>query len=216
MTQVRASIDDDLAEEVSAFLRAHPAFLAERPELYRVLAPPQRVHGEHLADHMAAMIRAERAYSAHVASRADGMVTAGRAAAGLTERVQQAVVALIRSPDPIEFVSVELPGLLGLDAASLCLECDWPGTRELPDGAVARLLGGREVLFRQVPTETRLLHGEAAGLARHDALVQVRLSGGDGLLALASRDRRRLNPEQGAASLAFLGQSLAAALERLP
>ncbi len=38
------------AEEVSAFLRANPHFLAEHPELYRVLAPPQRVHGDALAD----------------------------------------------------------------------------------------------------------------------------------------------------------------------
>ena len=30
---------------VEAFLRAHPHWLAEHPDLYRVLAPPQRVHG---------------------------------------------------------------------------------------------------------------------------------------------------------------------------
>ena len=34
------------AEQVADFLRAHPHFLAESPELYRMLAPPARVHGE--------------------------------------------------------------------------------------------------------------------------------------------------------------------------
>ena len=40
---------------VAAFLRANPGWLAEHPELYQVLAPPLRVHGEGLADHMAAI-----------------------------------------------------------------------------------------------------------------------------------------------------------------
>ena len=37
------------AEEVAAYLARHPDFLAARPELYRLLAPPRRVHGETLA-----------------------------------------------------------------------------------------------------------------------------------------------------------------------
>src|SRR5689334_21904255 len=49
---------------VERFLRANPGWLAERLELYRVLTPPARVHGERLADHMAAMLRAERAHAA--------------------------------------------------------------------------------------------------------------------------------------------------------
>ena len=36
-------------EDVAAFLRANPHFLAEHLDLYRVLAPPQRVHGDVLA-----------------------------------------------------------------------------------------------------------------------------------------------------------------------
>ncbi len=47
------------AEEVEAFLRAHPGFLSERPDIYRVLVPPRRLHGENLTDHMAAMLAAE-------------------------------------------------------------------------------------------------------------------------------------------------------------
>ena len=51
------------ASVVAAFLRAHPRFWPSTRELYRLLAPPQRVHGEVLADHMAAMLRAERAHA---------------------------------------------------------------------------------------------------------------------------------------------------------
>ncbi len=63
MTAARPLPDAAESDLVAAFLRAHPAWLAEHPELYRLLAPPRRVHGEALADHMAAMLRAERAHA---------------------------------------------------------------------------------------------------------------------------------------------------------
>ena len=77
-TDLPAPLDEAL---VAAFLREHPAWLSEHPELYRVLAPPERVHGDGLADHMAAMLRAAREDAAEMAARADGVLAAGRAAA---------------------------------------------------------------------------------------------------------------------------------------
>ena len=202
------------ADAVAAWLRTHPRFLAERPELYRWLIPPERLHGETLADHMAAMLRAERAHAAAMAERADGVLAAGRAAAGLAARVQEAVLVLIGTDHPGECVSTELPALLGVDAAALCMEALLPGTRPLPLGTVERLLGGRTVRFRDAPDETVLLHAEAARLARRDALVRIPGAGPPSLLALVSRDTTALDPAQGAGALAFLGRALAAALGR--
>ncbi|MBV9735725.1 MAG: DUF484 family protein [Acidisphaera sp.] len=193
--------------EVTAFLRANPSWLADNPDLYRMLAPPIRLHGDRLADHMAAMLRAERAAAAQV-------VSAGRAAAGLAARVQEAVLALMRADDPEECVAAEFAGLLAVDAASLCLERHRRGARLLPRGLVGCLLGGRDVVFRETPDDAPLLHAEAAMLARHDALVRVPLAGEPALLALVARDRRVLEPGQGTAALAFLGRAVAAALER--
>ena len=200
-------------EAVAAFLRAHPRFLTERPELYRVLAPPQRVHGEVLADHMAAMVRTERAHAAAMAERADGVLAAGRAAAGMTARVHEAVLALIGAGDVAECVSVAFPALLAVDAAVLCAETPMPGARKLPPGTVTRLLGGRAVAHRSDADEARLLHGEAAALARHDALVRIP-GEPPALLALSAREHWRLDPAQGAGALAVLGRALAAALGR--
>jgi uncharacterized protein YigA (DUF484 family) len=202
---------------VAAFLRAHPRFLADRPELYRVLAPPQRVHGEVLADHMAAMVRTERAHAAAMAERADGVLAAGRAAAGMTARVHEAVLALIGAADIAECVAVAFPALLAVDAAALCAETPLPGARKLPPGTVARLLGGRAVAHRgDRPCdigEARLLHGEAAALACHDALVCIP-GEPPALLALSAREHWMLDPAQGAGALSFLGRALAAALGR--
>src|ERR1700758_2005091 len=107
-------------ESVEAFLRANPAWLARPPALYGVLEPPVRMHGDGVADHMAAMLRVQR-------ERADGLLAAGRATAGLAGRVQDAVLALFRSADPADCVSDEMPGILAVDAAHLCLEGDHPG-----------------------------------------------------------------------------------------
>jgi len=192
---------------VEAFLRANPAWLAEHPELYRVLEPPVRAHGDGMADHMAAMLRMER-------QRSDGLLAAGRATASLAARVQDAVLALFRAADPADCVASEMPGILAVDAAQLCAEADVPGARRLPDGTVARLLDGRQVVFREAPADARMLHAEAAGLARHDALVRVPGDGPAALLALLARDRHMLDPAQGTGPLGFLGRAIAAALGR--
>ena len=199
---------------VEAFLRAHPSWLADRSELYRILTPPRRVHGEPLADHMAAMVRAERTHAAAMAARADGVLAAGRAAAGLTQRVQAAVLALIHAGDPMECVLSEFPGMLAIDAAGLCIEDHLPGARAIPAGVVAGLLDGRDVVFRVDPDDASLLHAEAARLARHDALVRVPWPGPPALLALVTRDPDSLDPAQGAGALAFLGRAVGAALGR--
>ena len=114
---------------VEAFLRANPSWLADNPNLYRILVPPNRVHGEHLADHMAAMVRAERAHAAAMAERADDVLAAGRAAAGLAGRVQEAVLALLRSDDPTDCLTGEMPGILAVDAVHLCMEALLPNVR---------------------------------------------------------------------------------------
>jgi len=207
MTAARPLPEAAASDLVAAFLRAHPAWLAEHPELYRLLAPPRRVHGEVLSDHMAAMLRAERAHASE-------LIDAGRAAAGMAGRVHEAVLALMRAVDPADCVSSELPGLLGIDAAALCVEAPRPGCHDLPPNTVRRLLDGRDVVFRQAAPDALMLHAEAARLALHDALVRVPGAGVPMLLALASRDARSLDPAQGSHALGFLGRAVAAALGR--
>ncbi len=202
------------AELVAAFLRQNPTWLAEHPDLYLLLAPPVRVHGELLADHMAAMVREARARAATMTEQAHGVLAAGRAAAGLAARVYEAVLALMRAPDPAECVAADFPALLAIDAAALCMEGAHRRVRGLPAGTVAALLGGRDVVFRDMPGGTALLHAEAAPLARYDALVRVPGENPPALLALAARDRTALEPGHGAGALAFLGRAVAAALER--
>ncbi|MFC0410774.1 hypothetical protein [Roseomonas elaeocarpi] len=204
--------EDEEAGRVAAWLTARPGFLADRPALYRRLVPPRRVHGERLADHMAAMLGAER-------DAARAITEAARSGGGLQLRVQRAVLALIapagRHGDPAEVIAAEWPALLGLDSVAVA----GSGTparhlRPLPAGLATQLLPpGREWRLRDATPdglpEANLLHGEAAPLILRDALL--RLPAGR-LLVLGTREAAML-PERGAGqALLFLARAAAAAL----
>ena len=203
------------AGDVAGFLRANPGWLAAHPELYAVLEPPARVHGNRLADHMAAMLDRARAGAAAL----EQATVERRAADGFAERVQDAVLAMMGARDLPWCLQHDLPGLLRLDSVRLCAEAGQqglapavPGAVPVPPGTVAATLGRRRALVRDA-VRTPLLHGEAAALAGREALVRVPLPDSPALLALACRDGRAL---AGAATpvLAFLGQAVAVALAR--
>jgi uncharacterized protein YigA (DUF484 family) len=210
------------AEEVEAFLRAHPGFLSERPDIYRVLVPPRRLHGESLADHMAAMLAMERNRARAMEAEVRSALEAGRAGAGLALRVRLAVLALMRAQDVMEAVTQEVPALLGVETCSLAAEPGaGPGALpaamiRLPHGAVARLVGhGRDAVVRSAPTDVELLHAEAAPLVTRDALARVPLPlGPPALIAVGARDPAALPGRQTVTVLAFLGRAVAAALSR--
>jgi uncharacterized protein YigA (DUF484 family) len=217
MTVTRRKLDLPPPEAVAAFLRAHPAWLAENPDLYRTLTPPVRVHGEPLADHMVAMLEAARAQTST-------LLAVGRAAQNLAGRVEQAVLALIRAEHPVEVLAGELPALLGVDAVSLCVEAEMniEGARTIPPGTIARVLGREEVRVTEMPRSGRrqseeeavLFHREAAALARHEALVVVPGTAVPAVLALASRDPLATPASAARGPLLLLGRAAAAALER--
>lgn len=214
MSVYSSSMTDDVdPDRIADYLRANPDFLAARPELYRVLTPPQRVHGEALADHMTAMVRVERAHAAAQEDRATAVLAAGRASAGLADRIAEAVISLIAAPDIFECVANELPHLLGVDAAALCCETFIPGWRSLPPGAIAMLMRGRTVICRDRPSDAVLLHAEAALLAERDVLVRLP-SAAPAILALVSRDPAALPGLHASAAYGLLGRVLGAVLTR--
>jgi uncharacterized protein YigA (DUF484 family) len=215
-------MQQDDAAAVAAWLRAHPGFLASNTALYEALEPPRRVHGPVLADHLVAMVEQARGQAAQAeragAQAAATVAASRRAAEGFARRVQAAVLALMRAPDPAWLATHELAGLLQVDAARVCVEGD-VATRGIPEGValvprgtIAAALGQRRAVVGPARPDA-MLHGEAVALAMEEALVLVPLRTGPALLALACRDGRGL-AGAGTDALAFLGQAVAAALER--
>ncbi|MDW8444945.1 MAG: DUF484 family protein [Acetobacteraceae bacterium] len=203
--------DPDEAAAVEAFLRAHPDFLASRPHLYAVLAPPRRVHGERLADHMAAMIEQARAREA-------ALIASRRAEARLAERVRRAVLALLAArsaAEMVEVVEAEWPAILGVDVVSLAVEGrSTLGLRRVPRGFVRRTLGQAGAVVRDRPTEAEAIHGEAASLVAADVLARCTLEGATGLVAFGWREAERGGPAFTAEPFAFLARVLEACLAR--
>ncbi len=200
----------------AAFLRGNPGWLAAQGELYALMDPPRRVHGERMADHMAALLMAARRQAGELAAAAALATADRRASEGFAQRVQEAVLALMRAADPAWCLQHDLPALLQLDNVRLCVEgvSAEAGHAAVAPGTVAAALGQRQAVVR---AEAGLpsLHGEAAALAGWEALVRVPLRQAPALLALACRDGRAL---AGAATpaLAFLGQAVATALDPGP
>jgi uncharacterized protein YigA (DUF484 family) len=211
--------DDAEAEFVAAWLRAHPRFLAARPELYGQLHPPARlhgalVHGDRLADHMQARIDAGAAREQGLLRQIEDILAAGRANGAAAARVQRAVLALLASADPHALVPT-LGELLGVEAVNLCAERPAPpGFRTLAEGAVAALLGRSEAVLRSPPGEVLSLHGEAAALIGSDALLRLALPGRAALLALGAREPETFQPGQATDLLQFLAAAVSAALCR--
>jgi uncharacterized protein YigA (DUF484 family) len=197
-------------QAVARFLRANPDWLADHPELYRALTPPARVHGEAMADHMAAMVLRERRHAETMAEQTEAVLAVGRLTATTLARVHEAVLALIGCDDVAECLAIEIPRVMGVDAAALCLR-----TAAAPAAAevvrLERLLGAQDVLFRCAPERAAALYCEAAGLARVDVLIRVP---GWGVLALASRDRLESEVRHTGLGLQFLGRAVAGVLDR--
>lgn len=205
---------------VDAYLRANPGFLAARPDLYRALTPPCRVHGEAVADHLTAMVRRERLHAHAMTQETQAVLTAGRQAAAAGHLVHEAVLAMMQAPDAAECLVGEVPRLLGADA--VCLARHDGATPDLArrDGATPELaraletaLGGAEVRPRTAPADVARCYAEAAGLVGHDVLIRLP---GVGVLGLGFRAAR--DPLGGPAEgdwrrhLAFLGRAAAVLL----
>ena len=175
---------DEEAAAVEAFLHANPGFLAARPQLYAVLTPPHRVHGEAVADHMVAMIQAGR-------QEWRGLLEAGRTRSAFAAKVAEAVLALIASTD-----------------AEDCLRHEWPARLGLESCRLMPAVTGPAITVRDVTVANTALHGEAAPLITREALLRL----GEQMLVLGARAPADLPNEP--ESLAFLARALAAALAR--
>jgi uncharacterized protein YigA (DUF484 family) len=212
--------EPDEAALVEAFLRAHPSFLADNPSLYRALVPPRRVHGDRMADHMAAMLEAERARVAELRATLEELVSHGRANQANQARAHKAVLALMAARTATEALDImvqEWPDLLGLDVVTICAESRAVlGARPLARGAIARLLpNASSFVLRAQASETDALYGEAAPLVASDALARLTLaSGAEALLACGSRDPGHFEPRQGTELMSFLAAAAAIALSR--
>jgi uncharacterized protein YigA (DUF484 family) len=218
--------------EVADYLRRHPDFLVEHPDLVRLLTPPAHDRGEGVVDMQRYMLERLRGELGKLQESQNDLVTTARENLTIQARIHAAILALLGATTLehlIEVITTDLAVHLEVDVVVLGFEAldrvapgqQARGLRLFPRGRIDRLLSGaREVLLvADTPGDSELF-GSAATLVRSQALLrmQLRRDAPLGVLAFGARDPQKFHPGQGSELLTFLGRvvelSIRAWLER--
>lgn len=205
-------------EEVGAYLRAHPDFLARHAELvhHLILPPPER-GGGNVVDLQSFMLGRLRDEVRALKEQHRALIGTARANMNSQNRIHNAVLVLLDAPSFPRFVqtvTTDLAVILGVDVASLVIETNGlappSGSGVIPaaPGTVARLLGRRDVMLLSDTPGTPDIFGPGAGLVRSQALIRVQVTPETppGLLAFGARDPVLFHESQATELVSFLAR----------
>ncbi|HEX2890139.1 DUF484 family protein [Vineibacter terrae] len=210
------------ADDVAAYLKAHPDFLAQHPAVLDTLQIPPRQSGAGVVDMQAAMVKRLRANIDKLRAVQQELISAGRANQITQNRVHVAVLSVIQATSfekLIHTVTHELPGLLDVDFIALAIEGTEDAPRRVPvrgvyvlaPGAIDAALGpGESARLRGDIIGEEAFFGPVARHVRSDVLVRLRVSSGspDGVIAFGSRQGSTFGPNQSTELLFFLTRVL--------
>jgi uncharacterized protein len=211
-------------EQVVAFLRAHPHFLVDHPDLLSKLAPPSRFNGGPVVDMQQFMIARLNDELDQMRGCAEHLISTSRSNMSIQSRTHQAILSTLCAgsmPALLGVIAEEFPRVLDIDIATIGFEPgDQPITTltevpTLPSGLVEELMGAGEVMLRASCAGHPAVFGDAAGLVASFALVRLTpVQRPVGLLALGSRNERTFHSSQGTDLLAFLARILEDCIDR--
>lgn len=214
------------AMEVASYLRRHPEFLNEFPDLALALVLP-REHGKaaSLASYQLEVLRDK---NRELSRRLHELIEIAHENEQLMVRVHTLTLTLMRAktlPETARAVAAALTEDFGTDLVRLVLfraDPDLPAAAWLiaePSGEPA-FPAFAEFLKRAEPLCGRLqqdkldtLFGEQAAEVQSAVLMPV---GNAGMLAVGSHDANRFHPGMGTIFLKLISEALAAALARFP
>ena len=220
------------ASYVTEYLRENPDFLKENPELLEVISPPSRWEdGEagNVVDMQTSMLDRMRDESSNLKDAANLLISTTRSNMMIQTRTHAAVIAILGADNLERLVHVvcfDLPLLLDIDVASLCLETGEEGSLELGEtdirwlvpGTVDNVLGGPDEFAKLIEhtKDDGSVFGESAGIVKSAALGRLQPGYGipNGLLALGSRNRGAFHGGQGTDLLIFVTRVLELTLNR--
>lgn len=210
------------AEQVAAFLRAHPDFLIEHPDLMDVLTPPSRAAGGSVVDMQHFMLDRLRSENQRLRDQQAGLIATARDNQSTQSRVHTAVLQIVAASSfegLIQTLTVDLPILLGIDVVTICIEAGdvsipqayAKGVRAIPAGTTDRKIGpARDVLLAGDVEGDPVIFGSAAGLVGSMALARLNVSPHSpvGLIALGTREKDGFQHGQGTELLTFLARTI--------
>jgi len=216
------------AEAVEAYLRRHPQFLNEHPELIAALVPPEFDHGAGVLDMQRFMLQRLKGELARLRTRERALLAAAEANVVNQGRVHHAVKTLLAATSFQHLIRIavdELPAMLDVAAAAIGVEngerlpgaAGDTGVVVLKPGMIDALVGAdRAIALRPLAEGDRVVFG--ANAARVRSVAMMRLSFGPhapaGLFALGASAADGFDARQGTDLLGFLAHVLQLRIRR--
>ncbi len=220
--------NDAAAENVAAYLRRHPDFFNDRPDLLIELTPPTRWSDDTVVDMQRFMVESLQGEISGLRDCAQEVIETSRVNMIVQARTHDAALAVIRCETLADLLTVvrdKLPTLLGVDAANIVaedmddLDLSPLDVTALPTGALAGCMDARGdiILVNDSADAQRLFGRETASEVRSVAVVRMRAERIPTASAflLGSCDPEGFHPEQGTELLAFLARVVTACFDRL-
>jgi len=212
------------AGEIAQWLRRHPRFLEQFPDLALTLVPPKESGASaSLAGYQLEVLREK---NRELTRRLHELSANAQVNERLAVRTQQLTLALLRAPDAVATLRA-MVAVLGEDfagdAVQLTLFAALDGLGAMPwaqvvpaadprlDGFRDALATGAPICGRLPPESLALLFGSSAERVASCAVLPVP---GIGLVAVGSVDANRFFPGMGTLFLRMMAEALASAMGR--
>lgn len=205
------------ADDILAWLKAHPDFLQKNPQACDVLIPPKQQGGKGVADFQTYMIERLKADKTEAIETAKEIVETARHNMNNQTRIHRAVLRLLESETFEEFIAsitTDLTSLLDVDITSLVIESEGdkiphvtiPGVRIVPPATLDKWMNGKNILHQSDISGVDTIYGAGAQLVRSQVLVRVDVSQKTppAILAFGSRDPFMFQSGQGTEQVSFL------------
>ncbi len=211
------------AGEVASYLKQHPDFINEHPDLLGVLTPPKLDRGERVIDMQHFMVQHQRSEITRLKAQNKSLVATTRANLMGQARVHAAALAIIGAQSfeqLIQIVITDLASLLDADVVTIAVERQGGARARMPHhgieilepGTVAELLvADHDVVFQTDIQGDPRLFGAGAGLVRSAALVRLPVGRASpaGMLCIGTRKSGKFQTgHQSTELLSFLARTL--------
>jgi len=210
------------ADEVELYLRAHPEFLVEHPDLIHLLTPPESKRGDGIVDMQRFMLERVRGDLVKLQTQQNEILATSRSNLTSQGRIHGSILRMLEArtlEELIEIITTDMAAKLDVDTVALAFEAldrlppgGNRGTLKIvARGAIDRFMGGtKEIVLLPEVTADPALFGGAATLVRSQALLrlQLRREAPLGLLAFGSRTAGKFHPGQGTELLGFLAKAV--------
>ena len=212
------------AHEVAAWLRRHPQFLKQFPDLaLSLVVPREEGPAASLASYQLEVLRDK---NRELSRRLQELFANAQENERLAVRTHQLTLALLRrdtAPDTLRAMAATLAEDFQGDLVRIVLfapvdgleDVEWLQVVPADDARLApfrdAVAEGEPICGRLHPDKNALLYGARVDEVESSALLPLT---GVGLLAVGSRDPNRFFPGMGTLFLRMMGEALVAALQR--